>query len=612
MTFKYVALTRSAAVTGAQSLLTQYTRKYERWTAELNDSVSPPSVTILKTQTVDCSANITPALTEGDAWEIDIEVNDSDTIVTTTQPATYADMEALFDLAAAREEADDGTATIVITEAHWDSVTGTITALYDVANIETFNPQLVVVQRKQGDNWVAVSNVTAGAGGCSFPYAQNLAFRVNYNSGAVISNVYTTTDEPMPALTLLGSGYTYSPSAVSDAGLLTMSVDIQATGVPRALASLTVRNRWTIRVNGVPVENSYTAISQVSTGVYNVRFSVDYSYASPPDFAVQLVFNSVDESALSVAVSTTFTPANYVGEQWCKVVSVQPGAVRAMAYLESDLAAADLTAAFKAEQLYTQPNGQVGVSATYNATNVQLVELVASQPARRKFYIYGDFPIPYQDTMYSLAFSASLGGVKSNRLTVQFFTSPLYISAADADALTFAFQGPASYVVDSAVKVYAYGGADGNEDGAAEVSVASRSGKTITFAAAQTNQRLRVYGSDDPDGIPQHSYTSPWACNSTSTAYFQLVEATRTTRPDGTPEVRDPLYIVFDRIIPSGVSVSSVEWLGYDGSDWTTIATQTTFEDGIATISDATATKVRATFTLSDSSTITTNVVTIS
>ena len=614
MAFEILALTQSAAEEGAAALQREYTRKYARWTADTDNAVSPPSVRVLKSNALLCTSSITPRLVEGSIWHIEATIDEEDTIIADHEP-TYDEFEELFALAFAREEADDGQPAIVITEAHWDSINGEITALYDVANIDSFDTSLVVVQRKQGDNWVAVSNVTAGAGGVSFPYAQNLAFRVSYASGLVISNVYTTTDEPMPSLSILGSEYTYSPSAVSDAGLLTLSVDIQATGVARALASLTIRNRWTIRANGVPVNNSYTAISQVSTGVYNVRFAVGYAYSAPPDLAVQLVFNSVDESTLSVAVSTTFTPANYVGEQWCKVVSTQPDAVRAMAYLETDLTAADLSAAFKAEQLYTALSGQVVVGATYNATNVQLVELAASQPTRRKFYIYGDFPIPYQGTMYSLAFSASLGGVKSNRLTVQFFTSPLYISAADADGLTFAFEGPGSFVVDSAVQVYAYGDGTG-ADSAAEVAVASRSGKTITFAAQQPDTRLRVYGCNDPGGISVHKYTSPWVCNSADTPYFQLVEATKTDRPDGSGVAVNPLFVVFDRVIPDGLTVTSVEWLAsLDGENWYTLTTQP-FEDGIAVVPLAFDAPqfayVRAVFTLSNSTSVTTNAVQLS
>ena len=617
MAFEILALTQSAAEAGAAALQREYTRKYARWSADTDDSVSPPAVRILKTNALLCTSSITPRLVEGRIWHIEATIDEEDTIIADHEP-TYDEFEELFALALAREDADGGKAAIVVTEAHWDSVAGEVAALYDVANIAEFDPSLVVVQRRQGDNWVNVAGATAGAGGVTFPCAQNLAFRVSYAGGLVVSNVYTTTDEPMPALAIPGS-YTYSPSAVSDRGMLTLSADIQATGTARALASLTIRNRWTIRVNGVATKQSYTSVSQVSAGVYNVRFSVAYAYAAPTDLAVQFVFNSVDDSALSAAASTTFAPANYVGEQWCKVVSTQPGAVRAMAYLETDLQAADLSAAFNAEYLYTALSGQVVVGANYAATNVQLVELKdAESPSSplRKFYIYGDFPIPYSGTMYSLAFSATLGGVKSNRLIVQFYTSPLYISAAESNTITFAFEGPASWVVDSAVKVYRYGYGAG-DDSATEVAVASRSGKTITLDVQGTDMRLRVYGCDDPEGVFMHEYTSPWVCNSADMAYFQLVEATHSVRPDGSRFPADPLYVVFDRVIPDGVTVNDVEWLGRaEGDEDFHTLSHRTYEDGIAaimpTVYEPSLAYVRATFSLSDSTIVTTNVVAVS
>ena len=119
--YQYLALTKDAAENAAQSLVAQYTRPYARWTAELDESTTPPTPIIIKNTSLECPSDITPAQSAGSSWEVDVDVNDVDTVIVTEKPETYADMEELFTLAMARDASADGETAIVITDANWNS-----------------------------------------------------------------------------------------------------------------------------------------------------------------------------------------------------------------------------------------------------------------------------------------------------------------------------------------------------------------------------------------------------------------------------------------------------------------------------------------------------------
>ena len=344
MAFEILALTQSAAEEGAAALQREYTRKYARWTADTDSAVSPPSVRVLKTNALLCTSSITPRLAEGSIWHIEATIDEEDTIIADHEPA-YDEFEELFALAFAREEADDGGASFVIDEAHWDSVTSTAVVYWSFANIENFNPANVTVQKPHGSGWQTVTIVTgsAGAGGCVIESATNLAFRAVYNLGQsdeVATAIYKTNDPAMPKLTL-------DPISYSSGSL---PISFTAEGAPSATSGLTLSNRWTVRLlkNGQSVTGgtifSLTTIRNVGGDNYAAQIP-DPSGGNYADyfkslflnlggsFTVQLVYAAGENTS---AMSATATLRNYAVVESADVIDSSPVSVRVRLGLGSD------------------------------------------------------------------------------------------------------------------------------------------------------------------------------------------------------------------------------------------------------------------------------------
>lgn len=345
MAFEILALTQSAAEEGAAALQREYTRKYARWTADTDSAVSPPSVRVLKTNALLCTSSITPRLVEGSIWHIEATIDEEDTIIADHEP-TYDEFEELFALAFAREEADDGGASFVIDEAHWDSVTSTAVVYWSFANIENFNPANVTVQKPHGSGWQTVTIVTgsAGAGGCVIESATNLAFRAVYNLGQsdeVATAVYKTNDPAMPKLTLDPISYSDGPFAVT----------FTAEGAPSATSGLTLSNRWTVRMlhNGEAVYGgtkfALFFINLLGGGNYSARIAQANGDPPPADFfkngfiasggsfTVQLVYAAGENTS---AMSATATLKDYAVVESAEVIDSSPVAVRIRLGLGSD------------------------------------------------------------------------------------------------------------------------------------------------------------------------------------------------------------------------------------------------------------------------------------
>jgi len=352
MSYNYLSLTRAAAEAGAQSLVEKYTRKYEKWSVELDESTTPPTPIILETTSLECKSGIVPVQSAGDAWEIDVDVNDVDTVIVTEEPETYEDMVRLFALAGHRDDADDGKATLAVVEAHWDSVNGRIVAFYEFANIESFDPSLVTVQRKQGDNWINVplAQGAAGVGGVTFQSDQNLGFRVSYNSGAVVSNYVVTADAPLPGLSMADGKW--NKSLQSADGSVGITIAFSASGVPRALANIKNANAWRVRVVGGTTGTDYSAtfrgsyelvginrpreVVDLGGGLYSMTYFIP-SIISPSDFSLSVTIAYGSNDGPSSSATATFVYADYFDVTGATLLDVTPTLTRVRVAISSDL-----------------------------------------------------------------------------------------------------------------------------------------------------------------------------------------------------------------------------------------------------------------------------------
>ena len=586
MEFEILALTQAAAEAGAAALQREYTRSYARWTAETDSSVSPPSVRILKTNALLCTSSITPRLVEGSIWHIEATIDEEDVIIADHEP-TYDEFEELFALALARESADDGNATIVITEGHWDSAKGKVNLFWTVSNIESFSEALVVVQKKQGANWVPVTVATAdiGIGGCSFNYDQNGRFRVSYNTGAVISNEYVTTDEPMPAITVATTDLTYSPYASSNTGMDELSLEIMATGSPRAFAAMTNIIRWNVNINGTNYRPH--AVTALGGGLYRVRTwyypptaAAGMHASDLPNLVVNVVFKSADESTVSSAAAVTLTPAKYVLPQWYKYISRQPGAERVRALVDTDLARFFTLSADKVAFKVTWPYTQY-TTMTVAATDVTITELGVGQyivegvfdRPQKGWWAYSTFTITIADETTDI--SKTTEGI-----TIVGGVDDVWLTAADQEYLTFALASYNEYAKEDAVAVKYDPENSSREDGSVDIAEDHRSSDkhTIFFSPTQPNTRLAV-------AVPLADrggevVRSPWVVNSTSAGYVEILEATIGERADF-PTADDSLVLIVDYQVPTGLTISSVEVLAYWEGDPTTITNAANFTAGV-------------------------------
>ena len=350
--FQYVALTKAGAESAAQSLVETYTRPYARWRAELDESTTPPTPIIIESNSLECSSDVTPAQSEGSAWEVDVDVNDSDTVIVTEKPETYADMERLFTLAFARDAKEDGATSIVVTEAHWDSATGKVAAFYDVVNVAAFSPSLVAVERKQGALWVNVplDVGAAGSGGVTFAAVQNVRFRVSYNSGAVVSNEYVTNDAPIPALSMENG--TWNRATQQADGSIRLTIPFSASGVPQALSGITNPNAWTVRVVGSTTGTDYSAawrgqyalvgtsrpreVVDLGGGLYSMTYWVP-ALINPADTTLSVTIALQRGDGPSASASASFVYAEYFDIESATLLDATPAQTRVRLAISSDL-----------------------------------------------------------------------------------------------------------------------------------------------------------------------------------------------------------------------------------------------------------------------------------
>ena len=438
MSYNYLSLTRAAAEAGAQSLVEKYTRKYEKWSVELDESTTPPTPIILETTSLECKSGIVPVQSAGDAWEIDVDVNDVDTVIVTEEPETYEDMVRLFALAGHRDDADDGKATLAVVEAHWDSVNGQIVAFYEFANIESFDPSLVTVQRKQGDNWINVplAQGAAGVGGVTFQSDQNLGFRVSYNSGAVVSNYVVTADAPLPGLSMADGKW--NKSLQSADGSVGITIAFSASGVPRALANIKNANAWRVRVVGGTTGTDYSAafrgsyelaginrpreVVDLGGGLYSMTYFIP-SLISPSDFSLSVTIAYGSNDGPSSSATATFWYSDFFDIQGTTLLDVSPAQTRVRIAFISD---AEPDVVHRAAISVVGSYAKVGFGGLImsSGTVEKIVDAQDEDNYHRYVLVVRFTTLQYRLASYELAISGTISDAESG-YSASFATTPL-------------------------------------------------------------------------------------------------------------------------------------------------------------------------------------------
>ena len=460
MAFNILALTQSAAEAGAAALQREYTRKYARWTAETDTSQSPPSVRVLKSNALLCTSSITPRLAQGSIWHIEATIDEEDTIVADHEP-TYDEFEELFALAFAREEADDGGASFVIDEAHWDSTTGRITMFWSAANIDGFTAANVTVQIHRG-TWQAATVVpgSMGAGGCQIESAANAAVRAVYNLGQsdeVATAPYRTNDPELPAITLLPATYTDGPAVK-----LTFSV----AGSPAALANVADISRWRVQLySGSTLLHSDTnrvgQLRNIGGGSYEADFSPSgdaqlrsWFNAAGGMLNVSLAYLTRDASSVA---NSTITRANYVDLQSVEVVDAIPNAVRMRMVFASDLDTSIIEGGTMSIVATIQKPGAGSYNSTGVIDRIVQVDPNSNPPRFAAMVRFNNIPWQLSDVYATISgsFSAAAYGIGANFSAAAPFKFPLcvitgaqYDDAANKTNLTmFAWDVDANWML---------------------------------------------------------------------------------------------------------------------------------------------------------------------
>ena len=391
MAFNILALTQSASESGAAALQREYTRRYARWTADVDNSTSPPSVRVLKTNALLCTSSITPRLVEGSIWHIEATIDETDEIIADHEP-TYDEFEELFALALARESADDGLPSFVITEAHWDSTRSRTTIFWSAANIQDFSPSRVSVQVRSG-TWQAASVVpgSMGVGGCIISIDRNAAIRVVYNLGAadeVASAPYSTNDPALPSIALEPAEYS---------GGMFIYLTFALSGAPAAMSGVTDLSRWSARLfNGNELlnesfdrisrlsplgDNRYTAMISPTGGLDETLIKHWFNVAGGA-LTAKLVYSRGDNTAFA---DGTVTLANYVEAESVDVVDASPGALRLRIVLATDIADGVFASAVSSVSATAPKPGMGDGSVNTYAGTVERLALVDSNSTVHRY-----------------------------------------------------------------------------------------------------------------------------------------------------------------------------------------------------------------------------------
>ena len=151
--FSYVGLTEEAAIAAAETLRKEYTREYQRWTADVVDG----EVVVCPAWVRECLSTFVPSHQAGCAWQLDCTINEQDTKISLEDIAE----DEFDDLFLEQSARDVVSGSIAISEVQcYESQSNKVYIDFE-QKIENFNYRNLAVEycKSDSDTWQSLSGV---------------------------------------------------------------------------------------------------------------------------------------------------------------------------------------------------------------------------------------------------------------------------------------------------------------------------------------------------------------------------------------------------------------------------------------------------------------------